>query len=74
MITTTRSFLRDFAAFKARARGGETVRIKDREGEYLFTAASLKRRSLLGVAKGRIRTQADLTQPTLGESDWRPGL
>jgi len=74
MNTTTRSFLRDFAAHKAKARRGETVRIKDREGEYIFMAVSLKRRSLLGAAKGLIRSTDDLSSPTLQDSEWKPGL
>ena len=73
MVTNTRSFLRGFAAAKARARRGETVRVLDKEGEFLFTAAT-PRRSLLGAAKGKILLHADLTQPTLPDADWRPSL
>jgi hypothetical protein len=73
MQTNTRSFLRDFAAMKAKARNGQVVRVKDKEGEFLFTAAS-SRKSLLGAAKGKIRISADLTKPTLGIEDWKPSL
>src|ERR1700679_1375106 len=38
MIVNVRTFLRDFSALKARARKGETVRVKDKGGEFLFTA------------------------------------
>ena len=37
MIVNVRTFLRDFSAIKARARKGETVRVKDKDGEFLFT-------------------------------------
>jgi hypothetical protein len=73
MQTNTRSFLRDFAAMKARARNGQVVRVKDKEGEFLFTAASI-RKSLLGAAKGKIRIATDLTQPTLSSGEWKPSL
>jgi CRP-like cAMP-binding protein len=73
MHTSTRAFLREFAAMKARARRGEVVRVKDKEGEFVFTAASTNK-SLLGVAKGKIRVLADLTEPTLQPRDWRPSL
>jgi hypothetical protein len=73
VTTNTRNFLRDFTSFKAKARKGETVRVQDREGTFLFTAAS-GRRSLLGVAKGKIIIQGDLTKPTLPSASWRPSL
>jgi hypothetical protein len=73
MVTTTRAFLRSFSAFKARARKGETVRVQDREGEFLFTAATAKR-SLLGAAKGKIAFHDDLTRPTLPNESWQPSL
>lgn len=73
MQTNTRTFLRDFASMKAKARKGHVVRVKDKEGEFLFTAASTKK-SLLGAAKGKIRINADLTEPTLGGDEWRPSL
>ena len=73
MVTTTRQFLRDFAAIKAKARKGEAVRVQDKEGEFLFTAATA-RKSLLGAAKGKIRFHADLTKPTLPNKSWKPSL
>jgi hypothetical protein len=73
MQTNTRSFLRDFAAMKAKARNGHIVRVKDKEGEFLFSAAST-RKSLLGAAKGKIRIVGDLTKPTLSSEDWKPSL
>jgi hypothetical protein len=73
MTTNTRNFLREFAAFKARARKGETVRIKDREGEFHFTAAA-PRKSLLGAARGQAVFHDDLTKPTLGVDAWKPSL
>ncbi len=73
MVTNVRSFLRDFTRFKARARRGETVRVQDKAGEFLFTAAT-PRRSLLGAAKGRISLHDDLTRPTLAADDWKPSL
>lgn len=73
MTTNTRRFLREFATFKARARRGETVRITDKEGEFVFTAAA-SRKSLLGAAKGRLVIRADLTKPTLAPGSWRPSL
>jgi hypothetical protein len=41
MIVNVRTFLRDFSAIRARARNGETVRVKDKDGEFLFTADAL---------------------------------
>ena len=73
MTTNVRTFLRDFTTFKAKARRGATVRIQDREGEFLFTAAT-PRRSLLGAARGKIAVHGDLTQPTLGKTGWKPSL
>ena len=73
MTTNVRTFLREFAAFKARARRGDTVRIRDKEGEFIFTAAGA-RRTLLGAARGKITCQADLTQPTLPAEGWKPSL
>ena len=73
MITNTRNFLRDFTSIKATARKGETVRLKDKEGEFLFTSA-LPRRSLLGAAKGKIVIHDDLTKPTLQNDGWKPSL
>jgi len=65
MRTSTREFLREFVANKAMARRGETVRIKDRQGEYVFTAVSAERKSLLGCARGKVTIDADITAPTL---------
>lgn len=73
MTTNTRTFLRDFAAFKAQARKGGTIRVKDKEGEFLFTAARI-RKSLLGAAKGKIVYRDDLTVPTLARDGWKPSL
>lgn len=73
MGTNVRSFLRDFTTLKARARKGETVRVQDKEGEFLFSAAT-PRKSLLGAAKGRLAFHADLTAPTLSHDGWKPSL
>jgi hypothetical protein len=67
--TTTRTFLRDFSIYRAQARRGGTVRIRDREGEFLFTAVGA-RRHLLGSARGKIRFEGDLTRPTLPDEAW----
>ncbi|MGH8020316.1 MAG: hypothetical protein ACREIA_18950 [Opitutaceae bacterium] len=56
-----------------KARRGETVRVKDGEGEFIFTATT-PRKSLLGAAKGRIGIQDDLTKATLRDEDWRASL
>lgn len=73
MNVNVRTFLRDFATCKAQARRGRTVRIRDREGEFLFTAVGT-RRQLLGSARGKIRFAGDLTQPTLPDEAWKPSL
>ena len=73
MITNVRTFLRDFTTFKARARKGETVRVQDKEGEFVFSAAG-PRNSLLGAARGKITFHDDLTQPTLSNDSWKPSL
>jgi hypothetical protein len=71
--TNTRDFLRSFTTYKAKARKGETVRVQDKEGEYLFTAA-VRRKSLIGSAKGKIEFRDDLTKPTLKDDAWKPSL
>ena len=73
MTTNVRTLLRDFATFKAHARKGTTVRVQDKEGQFLFTA-STPRKSLLGAAKGKITLHGNLTQPTLSNKDWKPSL
>jgi hypothetical protein len=73
MEINTRTFLRDFASVKARARKGETIRVQDKEGEYLFSSASTTK-SLLGAAKGKISFHQDLTKPTLPAGAWKPSL
>ncbi len=73
MMPNTRDFLRSFKTYKAKARRGETVRVQDKEGEYLFTAAT-PRRSLLGAAKGSMTIHDDLTKPTLSKDDWKASL
>ena len=73
MVTNVRTFLREFSTFKAKASKGETVRVKDKQGEFLFTAAA-PRKSLLGAARGKIVYHSDLTKPTLGNDDWKPSL
>jgi hypothetical protein len=73
MVTNTRGFLRNFATYKAKARRGEAVRVQDKEGEYLFTAAA-PRKSLLWAAKGKIVFHEDLTKPTLTNDHWKPSL
>lgn len=73
MNTSVRAFLRDFRAIKARARRGETIRVQDKAGEFLFSAAT-PRRSLVGAAKGKISFHDDLTKPTLGKDGWKASL
>lgn len=73
MTTNVRTFLREFSAFKARARKGGTVRIRDKEGEYLFTAVG-ERHTILGAARGKIEFHDDLTKPTLTDKAWQPSL
>lgn len=73
MVTNTRRFLREFTAFKAKARKGATVRVQDKEGVFLFTAAT-PRKSLLGAASGKIEFRDDLTKPTLPDDSWKPSL
>ena len=73
MIVNVRTFLRDFSSIKARARRGETVRVKDKGGEFLFTA-DIPRKSLLGAAKGKMFFHGDLTKPTLPNDAWKPSL
>ncbi len=64
MITNVRTFVRDFAALRERARLGEIIHIRDGAEGYVFQATKTNR-SLLGAANGRIRIHADLTKPTL---------
>lgn len=73
VVTNVRKFLREFPVFKHRARRGEVVRVQDKEGEFLFTAAT-PRKSLLGAARGKITLRRDIVQPTLPDGDWKPTL
>ena len=73
MLVNVRTFLRDFSAIRAKARRGETVRVKDKGGEFLFTADA-PRKSLLGAARGKISFRGDLTKPTLPKDAWKPSL
>lgn len=73
MTTNVRTFLREFPTFKARARKGDTVRIRDKEGEFLFTAAGA-RHTLLGAARGKIAFHGDIVKPTPGGGGWKPSL
>lgn len=73
MTTNVRTFLREFTTFKAKARRGERVRIVDRDGEFVFAAAT-PRKSLLGAGRGKIVIRGDLTKPTLGPRGWKPSL
>ena len=73
MVTNVRTFLREFAAFKARARKGETVRVQDRGGVFVFRA-DVPRKSLLGAARGRITIRGDITRPTLKADAWKPSV
>jgi len=73
MTTNVRTFLRQFASFKARARRGGTIRIRDREGEFLFSAVGTGT-GLLGCARGKITTKGDLTAPTLKPGAWKASL
>ena len=73
MKTNVRTFLREFAAFKARARRGETVMIEDREGRFHFTAVGA-RKTLLGSGRGKLTIKGDIVGPTLKNSAWKPSL
>jgi hypothetical protein len=73
MTTNVRTFLREFSAFKASARRGDTVRIRDKKGESIVTTVGAKN-TLLGAARGRITFSGDLTKPTLKDDGWKPSL
>lgn len=73
MTTNVRTFLREFSVFKAKARQGSTVRIRDKEGEFLFSAAGA-RNTLLGAARGKITFHGDIAAPTLKGEGWKPSL
>lgn len=73
MKINVRTFLREFATYKAKAMRGEIVRINDGKGEYVFTAVRA-RKTLLGSGKGKITFHGDLTKPTLPNSAWKPSL
>lgn len=73
MVTNVRRFLREFPTFKRRARAGEVVRVQDKAGEFLFTAA-MPRKSLLGAARGKISIRGDITGPTLPPGEWQASL
>ena len=73
MTTNTRNFLRSFTTYKAKARKGETVRVQDKEFEFLFIAA-VPQKSLSGSARGKIGFKGDPTKPTLRNEDWKASL
>jgi hypothetical protein len=73
VLTNTRTFLRSFTAFKAKARRGETVRLSDGAAIFIFRLET-EGKSLIGAAKGKIKCRGDLTKPTLPAAAWKPSL
>ncbi len=73
MTTKVRATRRNLENDQAHARRGETVRVHNKEREFLFTAATA-RKSLLGAARGKITIRGDLNHPTLAADSWQPAL
>ena len=75
MQTNVSTLLREFPKVKRAALRGERVVVKTREGNLVISAESPPERNLLGSMKGTfIETGADITAPTLPETDWKPSL
>ena len=75
MKTNVSTLLREFPKVRQAALAGEEVIIVTREGNLRLTAEPLSGDSILGARKGLIHFADDrLDEPTLPESEWKPGL
>lgn len=75
MKTNVSTLLREFPKVRRAAMAGEEVIIVTREGNLRLTAEPRSGESILGSRKGLIRFADDrLDEPTLAESEWKPGL
>lgn len=75
MKTNVSTLLREFPKVRRAALAGEPVIIETREGNLLLTAQPPSGESIIGSAKGRLHFSDDrIDEPTLPESDWKPGL
>lgn len=75
MKTNVSTLLREFPKVRNAALAGEEVIIVTREGNLRLTAEPKTGESILGSMKGALSFADDaLDQPTLPESEWKPGL
>jgi hypothetical protein len=74
MKTTVSTLLREFPKVRQAAMAGEEVIIVTREGNLRLTTEPRSGVSILGSRKDRIHFSDDrLDEPTLAESEWKPG-
>jgi len=75
MKTNVSTLLREFPKVRQAAMAGEEVIIVTREGNLRLTAEPRSGEPILGSRKGLLHFADDrLDEPTLPESEWKPGL
>jgi hypothetical protein len=75
MKTNVSTLLREFPKVRQAAMAGEEVIIVTREGNLRLTAEPCSVESIPGSRKELIQFADDrLDEPTLPESEWKPGL
>jgi hypothetical protein len=71
MVTTTvRGFVRQFSRIRRRADAGEVIRIRGRDGVYLFKAESRAARGLLGCCAALAPRKQSKAGPVEHASAW----
>jgi hypothetical protein len=68
--TTIRELIRDFARVRRRADAGETVRIKGRDGSYIFKAESGSTRGLVGCCADMAPPKGSVAGPVESPDAW----
>ncbi len=75
MKTNVSTLLREFPKVRRAALAGEEVIVVTREGNLRITAEPPSGETILGSYRGGIQFRDDrLDEPTLPESEWKPGL
>jgi hypothetical protein len=75
MQTNVSTLLREFPKIRRAALAGERVVIKTREGNLVLTAEGADDGAVYGSMRGRVlRSDDDIDQPTLPDTEWGPSL
>lgn len=75
MQTNVSTLLREFPKIRRAALAGERVVIKTREGNLVLTAEVADDGAVYGSMRGRVlRSDDDIDQPTLPDTEWEPSL